>query len=1825
MNEKIKEWKKNLLNQGRSNQLINMKETKRGTIKIIDSDLSDIYERLVDQNNKMSFAMPKTFIDDYNENEDGKDESREYIKGDVKTNRNPKELQACLKYIRGKAKIANEELGINILYIALGFLKWTDIEHSNMINNSPLILVPIVLSQENLFDPYKMQSLDNDIVLNPILKARLETDFGITLPEYESDEKGSVADFINTLNSYIENHDDWTITDDIYISLFSFLKINMYNDICRNEDRMLAHPIISALISRKSIEEEHVSIDLNNYELDNIHPRKLHQVVDADSSQQEAIVMFKKGCSFVMQGPPGTGKSQTITNIIAEALADKKKVLFVSEKAEALQVVYNRLKEVHLSDFCLPLHNIKTNKKDILKMLNSTLNLSKIEIGEENYSNLERLYIHRSNLNQYYKELHEPILPLNRTFYQIFGLCEKYDNDMFPDISFDIENIDKETMSSLNYKIEEIKRYSDTVGTNIEAFINSPWYGTKINHVTHELYVQIKENIGKLYPIISKLTPLMQNLYDNVGLLSMPKIDDVQIWDRIYECIKAAYPIPTGWFSYTEVEMNEFINKFNEYKNLKLYKAEISQRFTKNVFDIEFEKHIINLNAAFKKLSFYDESQKAFTQDNVYANCKILSNVTNNILHVIDFIVENDIYTKIGVNIPENIDGLNKFITVLYLCSSNIKPLASWFDEKSMSQLKEMIPKMQSDWNEYDKLHDNIIAIYNDEILNLDIEHLIKSFGTEYNSYLKRIFNSNYKNDKKLVSAFLRNNGFKLNYQFIVDSLSNLKKLKDMRLLITQKENILVSLLGNKYEGMATNWESINKQIGLFEQLILLIHDLGGMNKSLQRKLIDNNFESVDLIKIMDDFYNYDFKDSLEKFGNIIKNPLLNNISLEKYVDSLYDFMNTVNYFINEFDIINKNYIIPISTYKDFMADNVLLGKYYKIANSMSSTDQILKKNFSDYCGYDTDWKQIIDKLNNVLSYWGIKELGISQKKKISEDFDNFESCYSQIKELVNLCETSYNEFCALFEDDCNISSLPLIELKKKLGRCYKELLPLRDWVDYQNIMKELKNLGLSNFIQKIEQNHIELNIDIENISGVYVKHFYKLWIDRFIESKPAINQFRSDFFEKETKEFCNLDKLQMEIARMRIRASLIDSIPNMNSSAVYTGEMHILNRELNKSRKIMPMRKLFKQIPSLLMTLKPCLMMSPLSVSVFLDSDIYKFDVVIFDEASQVKTEDAIGAIMRGKQLIITGDKKQLPPSSFFDKTEMGNSFDDDDDDENDYESILEEISSVLNNEVWLRWHYRSRNEDLIAFSNNKFYDGNLITFPSNKERSKDNGVEYIPVHNAFYDSNHKRNINEAERVANLVFEHFSNWPERSLGVITFSLSQKETIENEINKILSRKPQFKPFFSEEKDDKFFIKNLENVQGDERDTIIFSICYARDINGRFNNFFGPLNKVGGERRLNVAITRAKYNVKLVGSINYTDITAPSVGAQLLRSYIDYAQNGIGAIMTQQEDPNAQVESNFEQSVLDFLESKNYQVAKQVGCSGYRIDLAVKHPVLSGTYVVGIECDGATYHSSRCARERDRLRQYVLEEMGWKIYRIWSRDWNFDPYTQRCKLVDYINKCISNFDSTGKRSIVHQYIDTNNEIPVKIIPNQNFSSDLGDQFKSYEKYQYGEKDYFSTIPMIINRIVDMEQPIHFHILCERLLPAFQNRKVTNRITNAVNDNIDGMSERLEKKYMKNSSDYFVTKKNFKTDFFRKSIDGEQRNIEQISPDEMFIVMKVVINKSFSIEKMELYRIVSKLLGFSQVGLKMRNDFNKIVDLGIKMNIFKEYDGEKIMLV
>ncbi|MDH0525026.1 DUF3320 domain-containing protein, partial [Achromobacter xylosoxidans] len=447
--------------------------------------------------------------------------------------------------------------------------------------------------------------------------------------------------------------------------------------------------------------------------------------------------------------------------------------------------------------------------------------------------------------------------------------------------------------------------------------------------------------------------------------------------------------------------------------------------------------------------------------------------------------------------------------------------------------------------------------------------------------------------------------------------------------------------------------------------------------------------------------------------------------------------------------------------------------------------------------------------------------------------------------------------------------------------------------------------------------------------------------------------------------------------------------------------------RELQKKARHVPVRQLMQRLPSLLPRLKPCLLMSPLSVAQYLDAGHSQFDVVVFDEASQIPVWDSIGAIARGQQLVVVGDTKQLPPTSFFSKSANDDDGAGDDGQVEDLESILDECLGADMNRLRLQWHYRSRHESLITFSNVTYYDSQLITFPS--PVTDDVAVRLERVAGVYDRGGSRTNRAEAEAIVQGIERHYLDPARRrqSLGVVTFNQPQQSLIETLLDARRRANAALDKAIAAQAREPLFIKNLENVQGDERDVIHFSITYGPDAAGKMTMNFGPLNGEGGHRRLNVAISRAREGVVIYSTLAPQQIDLSRVraaGVRDLKHYLEFALKGPRALVAQSLPTGREPDSPFETQVIKVLRERGWVVHPQVGCSGYRIDMGVVDPRAPGRYLLGIECDGRAYHAGATARDRDRLRQVVLEGLGWRLHRIWSTDWWINPEREVDKLL-----------------------------------------------------------------------------------------------------------------------------------------------------------------------------------------------------------------------------
>ena len=642
--------------------------------------------------------------------------------------------------------------------------------------------------------------------------------------------------------------------------------------------------------------------------------------------------------------------------------------------------------------------------------------------------------------------------------------------------------------------------------------------------------------------------------------------------------------------------------------------------------------------------------------------------------------------------------------------------------------------------------------------------------------------------------------------------------------------------------------------------------------------------------------------------------------------------------------------------------------------------------------------------------------------------------------------------------------------------------------------------------------------------------------------------------------------------------------------------------------------------------------MMSPMSVAQYLEPGQLRFDVMITDEASQVQPVDALGAIARADQMVVVGDDKQLPPTSFFDA--LGRGGDDGNDDAEgvtptgDLESILGLCKARGVPDAMLRWHYRSRHPSLIAVSNHEFYDDRLFVIPSPVADPEALGLRFEHVTEGHYDRGGSRTHDaEARRVAEAVMRHAREHTSVTLGVGTFSVAQRDAVLDHLETLRRADPSAEGFFVEGGAEPFFVKNLENIQGDERDVVFISVGYGRDAAGKLTMNFGPVSSEGGERRLNVLITRAKLRCRVFSSITADDIDprrASGQGPAALKAFLHYAQHGTRYEGQLAGGPH---DSPFERAVAEAIRERGYAVEPQIGAAGFRVDLGVVDPDRPGRFLLGIECDGASYASARSARERDRARQAVLEMMGWTIHRVWSVDWFNQPEAQLERVVAAIEAARGGVGVVvGSAKVETPAIDREpasgggggaGEVEADRFAGIPTAAYEQADFRGIARKELEDLDVFERIDLV-RRIVEVEGPLHGEELGRRAADLYGVGRYTSKLQEVMAAAIgDAVSAHKVAEH-----GGFYTLPDQPVEVVRDRSEAESaglRRAEAVPPDEVGFALREVARAAIGVTRDEAVIEVSRLLGFAATRSNLRGVIEARLDEELREGRLEEREG------
>ncbi len=896
-----------------------------------------------------------------------------------------------------------------------------------------------------------------------------------------------------------------------------------------------------------------------------------------------------------------------------------------------------------------------------------------------------------------------------------------------------------------------------------------------------------------------------------------------------------------------------------------------------------------------------------------------------------------------------------------------------------------------------------------------------------------------------------------------------------------------------------------------------------------------------------------------------------------------------------------------------------LFGKYGKKSNEdWNAISQIISDSESLNA-------LILNYAKDISNTARIKEAIAGQ---LSEGIDSFRSIHgnslTEISKLLSDLSVAENKLHTtlgvdkgyLYDDSVYWTDTALSRLNLWLTNIDK----LKDWYQWLQACEKLDGLNIG-FIADEYKNR---NIPTDAVMNAFHKGFYHTCTDYIIAREPGLELFKGKLFNDVIKKYKELTVNFEELTKKELYAKLATNIPSFTKEAAQNSEVGILQRNIKNNGRGTSIRKLFDQIPTLLSRMCPCMLMSPISVAQYIDPDADKFDLIVFDEASQMPTYEAIGAIARGKNVVIVGDPKQMPPTSFF----AVNTVDEENIDMEDLESILDDCLALSMPSKYLLWHYRSKHESLIAFSNSEYYNNKLLTFPS--PDNIESKVKLVQI-DGFYDKGKSRqNKAEAQAVIDEIARRLSddNLRKRSIGVVTFSSVQQTLIEDLLSDLFVLRPDLETI-ALESEEPLFIKNLENVQGDERDIILFSVGYGPDANGRVSMNFGPLNRLGGERRLNVAVSRARYEMIIYSTLRPDQIDlnrSSAVGVAGLKRFLEYAQRGERITIDTQTTTDTTI--SIENVIAKELRKAGYTVHTDIGCSGYKIDIGIVDEKNPSNYILGILCDGENYKQTKTARDREIVQNGVLKLLGWNICRIWTMDWWEKPEEVMETISEAIRTVKENEAKKPQEIKYKPAVTQPGDTVIKDIPatptKKSDGSEQPYRFVTLKQVSYPAEDFFRTehnslIQQQIKQIMSSEAPLSRSLLYKKILSTWN----ISRLGQRLETHLDMIISELP--FFKTQHDgtvfYWLNEEQYKSfDTYRTM---SERDAADLPPEEVANAVRQILTDQISLPAKDLLRITAQLFGFARSGTNVDIAINKGIVEAERKGFIKA-NGDRIVI-
>ena len=1608
---RLDRWQRRLLDLSLRNRLINFRETKLA-LRLMAPDLGVLEDALAGGG---AFAVrPRPELADPKR---GRDAARAAATGDdllgrflveelgsrrLYTGLEADALDARLLELWRHARLALEESGANVVYLALGTLLWCEPGAGTEIRRAPILLIPLAIERASAREPCKIRIADEDARVNTTLLEKLRTEFKVDttgLDDLSEDESGlDVKAILARFRRAVVNQDRWDVADEAWIAPFSFTKFLMWLDLRERADALLSSPVLRHLTQAPGTPFEPDASFPEPDALDaTVAPLDAPCPLDSDSSQLAAALAAADGRSFVLEGPPGTGKSQTITNLIATALARGKRVLFVAEKMAALDVVRRRLETVGLGAFCLELHSNQTSKRRVLDRIAEPLDL----VAQREPEGWEQLAAHleevRARLNAYVRTIHTP-RPLGESVFEVTSRLVGLQAAPRVELGLaDPGNLDAVWASTRRAGVDALATAAAPLGAveahPLRAMRRARWEAA----LPDQTAAAVRSALGAC-AALGQAAAVVRGVLgvDLAELARVPFAEVVALARAVLVTPGAADALLTEpGFEGLRPRLRAHVEAVRQKDELR---DRVREAFADGVLELPLEERLVQLRtgmASFWPLSWWR-------------------------------------------------------------CGGVRKTLRGFAKGGHLASNEELAHRLE---------------------LAIDLRRRLAALGaTEHEA--ARVF-----------GPHLWNGGDP----------------------------------GGR-DGVAR-----------LERAIAWAEEVRGL-----------------LLRLGDAAFVATLRARVIALSGVERDTLATGVPAG---DALRE-------------LVERD--------AGFAAARAGLQELLELHDATAWTPPVVGAPWLAHC-------------QQQLSTWR-----------------------DQQRELI------------------------------------------REWCAWRQYAVRATELDLGALVAAVERGEVVA----DDIGPAFERNFRHAWLVAVSDADPLLSDFERSQHERLIERFGDLDRKMIETARGLVAARLAARVPKMTGSAAAGSEVGILRRELAKKTRHWPLRRLFDEIPNLLPLLKPCFLMSPLSVAQYLAAGGQPFDIVVFDEASQITVWDAVGAIARGRSCVVVGDSRQLPPTSFFQRVEGG----DDEVDEGqveDLESILDECGAAGLRRLRLRWHYRSRHESLITFSNWHYYDNQLFTFPTADDRAGRLGVSLVAVADGVYDRAHTRtNEREARSVVDDLLARLrapgAPGDQPTVGIVTFSQAQQLLIETMLDAARRADPGLEPFFSSDLREPVFVKNLENVQGDERDVILFSVCYGPDSAGKVAMSFGPLNMSGGERRLNVAITRAREQVVVHSTLraDQIDLTRTNAtGVKHLKSFLEYAARGPSSLgEALQVGGAAHFESPMEAEIATALRARGHTVVAQVGCSGYRVDLAVQDPDTAGRFLLGIECDGANYHSAKTARDRDRLRPEVLARLGWRLLRVWSTDWLRSPERELRRIEVALASAPAATvppqpptpQSPEPQSPEPQSAEPASQPPrpprlaaspaavpaaTQPVATEPVGASLPEGALLYRCAEVSggvafEEANPSDLHRAVQVVLDLEAPIHIDVLCRRLAAAFSISRVTARARERILE--AALTLPLQAHRPREHGSFLWPPRLDPSSWTGYRVPdpddaSTQRDAEAIPGEEIANAAVAVVGAQIGIGREDLARETARVLGFARMGSRVQEAMSGGIDLALAAQRLVENDS------